>query len=432
MDTEKKIREQLTFVIISIGLGMWGLASAMMRPTAHSISRVLSIGDAMDYEGRLYAILYIVYFALSIPAALTIRRYGFKSGLVVGLTLFGAGTMSFIPGSQLDSFEPFVVSYGVISAGILMIETSATPYLLVFGPRRESMYRLLIGQMLNVVGWVTGYVIERLYMTNTITDKDITARQMMDKITYAIMQRHDLLTVTSPYLRIGLIALLLAVVIAVTGFMDRAQDENPNDAGLRTIFSRLARDKVYLLGSLCQFGYVMAQTLTWASMMTFGSQFIMNSSAGITRAEASSTAVQFVMTGVVIFGVVRFVCAILAYKQRIRPARLLAVACAVAGAISLVSVFLDGYACMIGMLGISACMSIMYPTIYYLSMRRQDISGIQIGTVLQVLSIFGAISATYIMPSENYEFLIELTTAIVFGLIAIFGVWCHKNDIGAK
>ncbi len=432
MDTEKKIREQLTFLIITLSFGMWGLATAMMRPTAHAISRILSIGESMDYEGKLYVMLYIAYFALSIPAALAIRRYGFKSGLVVGLTLFGAGTMSFIPGSQLDSFEPFVVSYGVISVGMLMLEMSANPYLLVFGPRRESMYRLLIGQMFNVVGWVSGYIIERTFMSNTITDKDLAARQLMDSMAFSMAQRHDLLIVTTPYLRIGLIALLLAVVIAVTGFIDRAQDENPNDAGLRVIFSRLVHDKVYTLGSVCQFGYVAAQTLTWASMMTFGSQLVMNDTPGLTKAEASSIAAQYVMTGVVIFGIVRLVCALLAYKQKFRPARSLAVACAVAGCVSIVSMFLNGTACMIGMLIISACMSVMFPTIFYLSMRRQDISGIQIGTTTQVLSIFGAILAVYIMPSENYEFLVQLITAIIFGLIAIYGVWCHKNDIGAK
>lgn len=427
---KKRIRDRLTYVIIMAGFGLWGFASALMRPMTHCIGRIFDVKSATSGEEVMMRILYGTFICMSFVAALTIRRHGFKASLVMGLALLGAGSMAFYPATQMDVFNPFLVCYVIISAGFLYIEMTTVPYTMTYGQKRHTMFRLLMGYSINVCAWLAGFFLTSNYINYNRGEAAQQAGQelILDKVATLLARREDLWAVTMPYLWMGVVAIALAFTLGYTSFRDRPTNETARDPGLGNIFRKLLTDRIFIYGTACQFGYMMAQTIVWSCIMTSAAQVILSQGHGISRTEAYQKATLVMVIGIGAFALCRVIAMIWAWKKRIKPARALLIFAAVAAVQTLMAIFLDGYAGLIFLVGVSACMSIMQPSLFYVSMRRFDVATIQVGISIQVLGILGGLLARLAAPDGDGSVIGSLiVAAVLFGGISAYGVLCDKS-----
>lgn len=429
-ETGKYIRDNLAFIIAAMSFGLWGAANVMMRPASHTLGRIFDITGLESGDAIIFSNMYVMFLFSIIPAGLAVRKYGFKAMVVVGLILFAAGTLTFIPAAEICQFKPFILGYMLMSIGMLTLQISANPLVLTFGPRNESLFRIMIGQTFHAVGWLAGFYLVSDPLSQGPSGQEIAGISMLDSIAGSIAQRDALWNITTPYLIVGSVAVTLAIALGATSFFDRPQDENPRDSGIRAIVTKLWNDKVFVFGTLSQAAYIMAQTLCWSGIISYGASSLMGQGSDLTRSEASASAMVFVNIGIIAYGVIRLISAGAAAFGKYRPSKVLLVSSMAAAALCAVSIFAGEYPGVMCMVGVSACMSIMYPTIYYLSMRRQNISGIQVGSALHIVCVFGGLAAREVMQATGSE-VVHITIAMVlfFG-IAEYAWWCRKNKVG--
>lgn len=429
--TGKWLRDRTMFCVALLSFGLWGMASVMMRPASHSLGRIFDMTGGTTGDSQAFHYMYMSFLLLAFPICLSVRRYGFKTMLVIGLTVFAAGTLAFAPAAEIGRFNPFLLGFSMMSIGLMTIELSAFPYVLTCGVRRRSLARIMTALTLNAAGWVGGYYLAGSKLTHSPSAHEMNGMSALDSIADSVAQREALWAIAAPYLLVGAVAFALAIAVGSTAFYDRPQDEAPKDGGLVCIARKLIHDKVFVFGTLCQFAYMMAQTLCWTGILIYGTTALMDSSASdLSRTEASRTAENFVVVGVIVFGVFRLLGTAFAAFGKFKASKMLIVSAAAAFTLCAASLFADEYAGLVCMVGVSACMSIMYPTIYCLSMRRQNISGIQVGTTLHVLCIFGGLAARTIMPVSSGEALVVAVSMLLFCAVGAYGYWCKINNVG--
>ncbi|MGN0029148.1 MAG: hypothetical protein ACI35Q_05390 [Marinilabiliaceae bacterium] len=429
--TGKWLRDRTMFCVALLSFGLWGMASVMMRPASHSLGRIFDMTGGATGDSVAFHYMYMSFLLLALPLCLSVRRYGFKTMLVIGLTVFAAGTLAFAPAAEIGRFNPFLLGFTMMSIGLMTIELSAFPYVLTCGVRRRSLSRIMTAQTLNAAGWVGGYYLASSKLIHSPSGHEMTGMSALDIIADSVAQREALWAIATPYMLVGAVAFAMAIAVGSTAFYDRPQDEAPKDGGFVSIARKLIHDKVFVLGTLCQFAYMMAQTLCWTGILIYGTTALMDSCASdLSRTEASRTAEYFVTIGVIAFGVFRLLGAVFAALGKFKASKVLVVSAAAAFALCAASLFAEEYAGLVCMVGVSACMSIMYPTIYYLSMRRQNISGVQVGTTLHVLCIFGGLAARSIMPASGGEALVVAISMLLFCAVGAYGYWCKINNVG--
>lgn len=430
-ETGKWLRDRTAFAIALLSFGLWGMASVMMRPASHSLGRILGMTGGVTGDSVTFHYMYVSFLLLALPVCLSVRRYGFKTVLVIGLTLFAAGSLAFAPAAEIGRFNPFLLGFTMMSIGLMTIEMAVFPYVLTYGVRRRSLSRIMAAQTLNAAGWTGGYYLAGHCLSQSPSGRDVAGASALDSIADSLAQREALWSITTPYLLVGAAAFAMALVIGSTAFFDRPQDEAPKDGGVASIVRNLLRDKVFVFGSLCQFVYMMAQTLCWTGILIYGTTTLMDSCASdLSRTEAAQTAETFVTVGVIVFGVFRLIGSVVAALGKFKASIVLVYGAIAAVVLCAASLLADEYAGLVCMVGVSACMSIMHPTIYYLSMRRQNISGIQVGTSLHILCIFGGLAARSIMPANSGEAFVVAVSMLLFGIVGAYGWWCRKNNVG--
>jgi FHS family L-fucose permease-like MFS transporter len=144
----------LPFVLITACFALWGFANDITNPMVKAFSRILMMSN---FEGSLVQFaFYGGYFAMAFPAALFIKRYTYKAGILMGLGLYAAGALLFIPASMSMIFWPFLLAYFVLTCGLSFLETSANPYILSMGPQETATRRLNFAQAFNPMGSLWG------------------------------------------------------------------------------------------------------------------------------------------------------------------------------------------------------------------------------------------------------------------------------------
>lgn len=429
-ETGKKLRDHVSFCIAALCFGLWGVAGVMMRPASHALGRILGMTGVETGDSAAFHSMYVSFLLMSLPACLAVRRYGFKTMVVIGLTLFSAGTLTFAPAAEIGRFNPFLLGYTLMSVGLIVLEAAAIPYVLTFGVRRRSMLRIMVAQSINAIGWLAGYYIIDDALIHGPSGPDVAAASLLDNISGSVAQSESLWSIATPYMLVGAVAISMAVMIGSTSFFDRPQDEAPKDMGVLRIIGKLVHDKVFMFGTLSQFCYMTAQTLCWSGILSYGTSMLMGSGTGMSRSEAESTAVTFVTAGVAAFAVLRVAGAVAAACGKYKPSMILTISAALATTLCAASLLSGEYAGLVCMVGVSACMSIMRPTIYYLSMRRQNISGIQIGTAAHLLCIFGGLTARKLMPASDGESVVASIAMLLFVAIGVYGWWCQRHKVG--
>jgi FHS family L-fucose permease-like MFS transporter len=363
----------LPFVLITSCFALWGFANDITNPMVKAFSRILMMSN---FEGSLVQFaFYGGYFAMAFPAALFIKRFSYKAGILMGLGLYAAGALLFIPASLGMIFWPFLLAYFVLTCGLSFLETSANPYILSMGPAETATRRLNFAQAFNPMGSLLGMFTAQQFILARLNPASAAERAAMDPEALHAVTAADLMVIRNPYVVIALVILGVLAVIALVR-LPRNEDQD-RDIHFMVTVRRLLKHKRYYEGVIAQFFYVGVQIMVW----TFIIHYAVNE-LGLSE----TTAQGYNIAAMVIFVTSRFISTYL--LKFVSPGRLL-MALAIGGlATTLGAIFLQGMAGLYSLVAISACMSLMFPTIYGIALEGMG-SDAKIGAAGLIMAILG-------------------------------------------
>ena len=347
-----------SFVLVTTLFSLWGFANDITNPMVAAFKNILLISN---FESSLVQFaFYGGYCVMAIPAALFIKRFSYKSGILVGLSLYAAGCLMFIPSGWMMAFWAFLLSYFVMTCGLSFLETSSNPYVLAMGPEDTATRRLNFAQSFNPMGSLLGMLTAKNFILAKLDSTDEAGRRVLQGTApekLAAMSQHDLNVIIGPYLVLGLVVLAALVVFAIAR-LPRIKGEGDNQINLASTLKRLLTNKKYLEGVVAQAFYVGAQIMCW----TFIIQYAENE-LGLPK----TTGQMYNMVAMIIFVSSRFICTFL--LKFFSPGGLL-MSLAIGG-FGLVAgtIFIKGMVGLYCLVGVSACMSLMFPTIYGIALK---------------------------------------------------------------
>jgi FHS family L-fucose permease-like MFS transporter len=344
----------LPFILVTILFPLWGFANDVTNPMVKAFSRILQMSN---FEGSLVQFaFYGGYFAMAFPAALFIKRYSYKAGILAGLGLYATGALLFIPGSLMMVFWPFLVAYFILTCGLSFLETSANPYVLAMGSEETATRRLNLAQSFNPMGSLLGMFVAQQFILARLDPATAAERGAMPADQLAALTAQDLAVVRTPYLGIALVIAVVFVAIAITRMPTYGEESRSLNVG--PTLRRLLRNSRYVEGVVAQFFYVGAQIMCWTFIIHYGTMEL-----GLSEVQAQG----YNMVAMVIFVTSRFICTFL--LKYVSPGGLL-LALALGGAgLTLGTIFIQGMVGLYCLVGVSACMSLMFPTIYGIALK---------------------------------------------------------------
>ncbi len=410
------------FILITSCFALWGFANDITNPMVKAFSKIfrMSVTDGTLVQVAFYG----GYFAMAFPAAMFIRRFSYKAGVLTGLGLYAVGAFLFYPAMLTGSYYPFLIAYFILTCGLSFLETSCNPYILSMGSEETATRRLNMAQSFNPVGSLMGMWVAMNFIQARLNPMETEARAALSDAEFEAVRDADLLTLITPYVFIGLVVLMMFVVIAVTRMPKNGdQSHSINFFGtLRRIFS-IGR---YREGVIAQFFYVGAQIMCWTFIIQYGTRVFMLEGMDEKGAEVLSQ--KYNIIAMAIFCCSRFVCTYL--LRYVNAGKLLAVLAVVAAILTAgVILFQDrtGVYCLVG---VSACMSLMFPTIYGIALNGlgDDAKFGAAGLIMAILggSVLPPLQARIIdcgtignFPAVNISFILPL---ICFLVIIVYGI----------
>lgn len=349
----KKENILLPFILVSALFLLWGVANNMNDTLLAAFRRIMSMSDFQT--SLIQFAFYGAYFCFSLPAAIFISRRSYKSGIILGLLLYAAGTSLFYPAGQIASYGFYLFAIYVMAGGCAVLETTANPYILAMGSPETATRRLNIAQTLNPLGAICGILLSRHFILSELSNADATERAGMGTAALEEVQKHELSAVSGTYLIIGMVLLLLLGIIY---FVKMPNFKDTGSFNLRRDFSELWHNKRWRNGVITQFFYVGVQTGVWSFTIRYAMDAL-----GIMEKSAS----MIFLYSIVAFTLCRFLFTWL--MGCIAPVRLLAIASVGAIGCTIGTIFLEGWQGIVCLIGISAFMSLMFPTIYGISLE---------------------------------------------------------------
>lgn len=409
------------FILVTTLFFAWGFANDITNPMVKAFSKIfrMSVTDGALVQLAFYG----GYFAMAFPAALFIRKFSYKTGILLGLGLYATGALLFIPASMTGLYYPFLIAYFILTCGLSFLETSSNPYILTMGDESTATRRLNLAQAFNPIGSLLGMFTAMTFIQAKLNPLSTAERAQLSPAEFEAIKAADLQVLIAPYVAVGFIVFLLFLIIRFTKMPKNADQDHSLHLGhaLKRIFS-IAR---YREGVIAQFFYVGVQIMCWTFIIQYGTRIFVNQ--GMAEQEAEVLSQQYNMVAMGIFCVSRFVCTFL--LKYFSPGKLL-MSLAIGGGILTLGVigFQDiwGLYCLVG---ISACMSLMFPTIYGIALQGlgDDAKFGAAGLIMAILggSIMPPLQAAIIdcqtvlgMPAVNISFILPL---ICFLVIVCYG-----------
>ncbi len=409
-------RYVIPFALITSCFALWGFANDVTNPMVKAFSKIFLMNPV---QGSLVQVaFYGGYFAMAFPAAIFIRRFSYKAGILVGLGLYATGALFFIPASAIGIYAPFLIAYFILTCGLSFLETSANPYILSMGEEETSTRRLNFAQSFNPMGSLLGMFVAKNFIQARLDPRDTMERMQLSPAEFGAVKEHDLSVLSNPYIVIGIVILVILVVIALVR-MPRNADQNHSIEFFPTL-KRIFSLPRYREGVIAQFFYVGAQIMCWTFIIHYGTRIFMEQ--GMREQDAEVLAQQHNIVAMAIFVTSRFICTFL--LKYIRPGKLLMYLAIGGAALVLGVIFIDGVTGLYCLVGVSACMSLMFPTIYGIALRGlgEDAKFGAAGLIMAILGgsvmppLQGAIikqGTVLSMPAENASFILPFICFLV-------------------
>lgn len=370
-----------TFIIVTTLFALWGFANDITNPMVAAFQTIMELSAAK--ASMIQFAFYGGYATMAIPAALFIRRYSYKSGILLGLGLYATGAFLFIPAAEFQNFTFFCFSLYILTFGLAFLETTANPFILSLGSKETSTRRLNLAQAFNPVGSLSGMAVASLIVLPALwSDRRNEAGEIifgtLSESEKAGIRLHDLAVIRDPYVALGIVVLIVFLFVAlkkmpaVAGTGERGESA-PASHSLR----RLWHNRHYREGVLAQMFYVAAQIMVWTFIIQYADRL------GINKATAQNYnifAMSLALCGrFVATGLMRYV----------NSRRLLMIFGIGASLCTLGTILIDGIAGLYCLVAISAFMSLMFPTIYGIALEDVDAQDTALGAAFLVMAIVG-------------------------------------------
>lgn len=390
----------LPFILVTSLFALWGLANNMTDTLLAAFRKIMQMSDTQT--SLIQMAFYGAYFCLALPAALFIRKYSYKSGIILGLCLYAAGAMLFLPAAEVESYAFYLLAIYIMAAGCSVLETTANPYIMSMGSPETATRRLNIAQSFNPIGSIMGILISK----------------------YFILQDISLYSVSGTYAAVG------GVLIAIMAVMFFARMPEGSDSskvqefqGSTTIntqhstinsIRRLLNNRVYTGGIIAQFFYVGAQIGVWS----FTIRLVMKE-LEMTEAQAAT----LYLISIIGFCSSRFVYTWL--MKYIAPHKLLATGAVLSTICALLVILTNGCVCVVSLIFVSVFMSLMFPTIYGISLGAVSASDYsddtKIGASGLIMAILGGALLTPLQGMVSDASNINISYLVPMGcFLAVF------------
>lgn len=368
------IKVLVPFILVTFLFVLWGFANAVTDPMVQAFKKVLELSNSQ--AAWIQMAFYGGYFCMALPAAILMRKYSYKSCILIGLGLYAVGALLFYPAAMSEKFWFFCLGLYVLTFGLAFLETAANPYILALGTKETATQRLNLAQAFNPVGLILGLVVAQQFVLKNLQSDDITDFSALDEASKILIKTSDLLVIRDPYVALGLLIILVFVLFAtikMPSFKD--QEGLPS---IRNTFLILYKDRNYVLGILAQFLNVGAMIMCWTYIYQYAEAIEIN----------SVTTSYYQMSAFILFTIGR---AIGTYLLRfVSSGKLLMFFSLLAMVFVLGTIFMTGIEGLYSLVGVSFCMSLMFPTIYGISLENLTEEQSKIGSAGLVMAIVGS------------------------------------------
>ena len=363
----------IPFVLVTSLFTLWGFANAVTDPMVQAFKKVLELSNSQ--AAWVQMAFYGGYFCMALPAAMFMRKYSYKTCILIGLGLYATGALLFYPAALSEKFWFFCLGLYILTFGLAFLETAANPYALALGAKETATQRLNLAQAFNPVGLILGLVVAQQFVLKKLKSDDISDFSSLDEASKILIKTSDLLVIRDPYVILGLVLIGVFILFAAVKMpQSKEVDGMPN---IRNTFSTLANDSKYILGLLAQILYVGAQIMCWT--------YIYQYAEGIGMGAVTTGYYQ--MVAFVLFTVGR---AVGTYLLRFMSSGKLLMYFAISAMVFVCgTIFINGVIGLYSLVGISFCMSLMFPTIYGIALGNLTEEQSKVGSAGLVMAIVG-------------------------------------------
>jgi FHS family L-fucose permease-like MFS transporter len=425
----------IPFILVTSLFALWGFANAVTDPMVNAFKKVLELSNTQ--ASWVQMAFYGGYFCMALPAAMFMRKYSYKVGVLIGLALYAGGALLFYPAAITEQFWFFCLGLYILTFGLAFLETAANPYILAMGAKETATQRLNLAQSVNPIGLIAGLLIAKYFIYDKLQSDDIADFSTLDEAKRTLIKISDLAVIRDPYVVLGLVILAVFVLFLIVK-MPQSKAEG-NMPSLRKTFSELGKNKRYVFGVVSQILYVGAQIMTWTYIYQYAEAIDL---ANVNVEGYEKVDVFFYqLLAFILFTVGRIIgTAMLRYMN---AGKLLMYFALLAAAFAAGTIFIQGMLGLYCLVGISFCMSLMFPTIYGIALNDLTEEQSKVGSAGLVMAIVGGallpmlqgiiidtggngVADTTIMgvSEVNFSFILPICCFI---LIAFYGRFAFKK-----
>lgn len=415
----------LPFILITSLFALWGFANDITNPMVAAFKRVLELNNVQ--ASLVQMAFYGGYFTMALPAALFIKKYSYKTGVLIGMGLYAFGAILFFPAAAWESYAFFLLALYILTFGLAFLETTANPYILSMGPAETATQRLNLAQAFNPMGALAGLFVAKEFILNSLQSNETDGAgniifPTLDESAKAIIRTNDLMVIRDPYVMLGLVVIGLGIVIGIAKMPENKTNNGSLDfwPSMRRLFGK----SQFVEGTIAQMFYVGAQIMVWTYIYQYAEVL------GIDNASA----VNYAYTALILFLVGRWICTFL--LRYLPSAKLLLYFSMLAGLFTIGAIFLPGMTGLYSLVGISFAMSLMFPTIYGIALEDLGEDAKYAAAFLVMAIVGGAIMPTLQgiildfggtgyadtlilgVPEVKFSFILPFCCFVVVGLFA--------------
>ena len=422
----------LPFILITTCFALWGFANDITNPMVKAFSKIFRMSVT---QGSLVQVaFYGGYFCMALPAAMFIRKFSYKAGVLVGLGLYALGALLFLPAKSVGVYGFFLIAYFIMTCGLSFLETSCNPYILSMGSEETSTRRLNFAQCFNPIGSLMGMYVAMNFIQARLHPASTAERALLDDAGFEAMKQADLNVLTGPYWVVGLVIIVMFVLILVARMPKNADQDH--DMHIGPVLGRLLHRPRYWEGVIAQFFYVGVQIMCWTFIIQYGTRVFM--AEGMDEQSAEVLSQTYNIIAMVLFVSCRFLCTWL--MKYLQPSKLLTIF-AIGGMIATAGViFLQNRLGLYCLVAVSGFMSLMFPTIYGIALGGlgDDANFGAAGLIMAILggSVLPPLQAWIIdkgtvsfLPAVNASFILPF---ICFIVVCLYGVRSTKIHLARK
>ena len=361
------------FILVTSLFALWGFANAVTDPMVQAFKKVLELSNSE--AAWVQMAFYGGYFFMALPAALFMRKYSYKVGILIGLGLYATGALLFYPAAVTEQFWFFCLGLYILTFGLAFLETAANPYILAMGAKETATQRLNLAQAFNPVGLIIGLFVAQQFVFKNLQSDDVENFSALDEATKVMIRTSDLMVIRNPYVILGLVIVCVFVIFLVNK-MPQAKDSGGMPA-IGETFQALRKNKKYMLGVLSQIVHTGSLIMCWTYIYQYAEAL------GIDGV----TAGYYQMAAFIIFTFGR---AVGTYLLRFVSSGKLLMYFAILGLLfTSGTIFIYGILGLYSLVAVSFSMSIMFPTIYGIALGDLTEEQSKVGSAGLIMSIVG-------------------------------------------